>query len=362
MLWRYRKTDTQTKLEIGSVSYERRYPLVPLLRRCWPKKTRYRIVVCLLILIVVALLGPFGYSRAMSGSRALQIKAFDDVSVPDSTRADGATVRIACYNIAHGRGLADSNWEGGSEEVRQARLDNIAALLREIDADILVLNEVDFDASWSDSVDQAAYLAKQVGYPYVASLRNLDFQVGLRRWCFGNAVLSRYPITHAEEIDLPSYATWETALAGKKRALFCEVEIDGQGLDLIAAHLSHRSEGLRVKSSQRLLDFVEGLGRPVVIAGDLNSTPTGFADSQTSSAGMNAIDVFDASGQYVRRPADDTGDPSLYTFRSDRPSRVIDWILVPAGYGLQSYEVVDSLLSDHRPIVADILLDVTAQE
>lgn len=362
MIWKYRNTATETEIQIGGVTYERRISLITLIRRYWPKKSRYRIAISLLILITVVFLGPFVYSRAMSASRALQVQTFDGVAEPATDLPDDSTVRIACYNIAHGRGLADSNWEGGSEQDRQTRLDDIAAMLREIDADVVVLNEIDFDASWSHSVDQAAYLAKRAGYPHVVTLRNLDFQVGLWRWQFGNAVLSRHPITHAHEIDLPSYAKWEAVLAGKKRALFCEIEIGDETLGLIAAHLSHRSEGLRASSAERLLAFVAGYGKPVVIAGDLNSAPTGFAGTQISSTGTNAIDVLDASGLYVRQPENDIADSSVYTFRSDRPSRVIDWILVPKQHELQHYEVKASLLSDHLPIVTDIRMDSTAEE
>ncbi len=41
-------------------------------------------------------------------------------------------LRVACYNIAHGRGVAVSNWDGGDRAERIARLDQIAELLRRL--------------------------------------------------------------------------------------------------------------------------------------------------------------------------------------------------------------------------------------
>ena len=40
------------------------------------------------------------------------------------------------------------------------------------------------------------------------------------------------------------------------------------------------------------------------------------------------------------------------TFSSSEPVSVIDWMLAPSNWIFQSYHVIDSHLSDHRPIVA----------
>ena len=322
----------------------------------WPRRTRYRVLLGIALVMIAVVLGPYGFSRAVSASRALEVVAVDVTTPAPFADRDEPVLRIACYNIAHGRGLADSNWDGGTEKEREQRLDDIAALLVEIDADVVVLNEVDFNATWSSSVDQAEYLAQRAGYRHVVKLSNLDFCIAHRSWRFGNAVLSRYPITDAYEIDMPGYKRWETVLAGKKRALFCEIEVGGQSHGVIAAHLSHRSEALRAASAKRLLEFASSYGKPLAIAGDLNSSPTGFAGAQTSTAGESAMDVFDQSARFTRTPAKDTGDPLAYTFRTDRPSRTIDWILASKDYVVNGYKAVDSLLSDHRPVVAEVVL------
>jgi len=250
----------------------------------------------------------------------------------------------------------DSNWDGGTSTERKSRLDAIAKRLAELDADVVVLNEVDFDASWSHSVDQAEYLAREAGYRDVAKLRNFDFCVGVWSWRFGNAVLSRYPLSRCAAVDLPSFNNWEPVLAGKKLALFCEIDVAGKSVGLVATHLSHRSEDVRLASAERLLAYADGYGKPLIIAGDLNSTPTGFPHARNSAAGITAIDRFDHSGLYQRNPSDVPTEDSQLTFRSDRPTRVIDWILVPEAFEVVDYRIELSTLSDHRPIVADIRL------
>ena len=68
---------------------------------------------------------------------------------------------------------------------------------------------------------------------------------------FGNAVLSRFPITDAETVDFPAHSGFESFVAGKKRGLLCTLELPGKKpLRLLAVHLEHRSEAVRVSSAR----------------------------------------------------------------------------------------------------------------
>lgn len=273
-------------------------------------------------------------------------------SVRDTPSEATAPLRVVCYNIAHGRGLAQDNWSGGTPDERIQRLTEITELLKSLDADVVVLNEVDFDASWSNRVNQAEFLAEASGYRYVAEQRNLDFRMFWRTWKFGNAVLSRHPITYSEVIDFPGYSNAETLLAGKKRGLACTVDVDGRAVRILAVHLSHRSEALRSRSADLLIAPTD---LPTILAGDLNSTPTGFPRSKTSVDHGNAIDKIDASGVFTRRPTDPPTDPAEFTFHAEEPINVIDWIMITKDLAFADYRVIDSVLSDHRPIVADLV-------
>ena len=43
-----------------------------------------------------------------------------------------------------------------------------------------------------------------------------------------------------------------------------------------------------------------------------------------------------------------------FTFASYAPTATIDWILAPLDWEFISYEVYDLLLSDHRPVIAEV--------
>ena len=314
------------------------------------KLLKNRKLIAVVALVLVVLLGPYLWSRFVSSS--VQVQTF----TANGTQPEPAkgTIRVACYNIAHGRGLAESNWDGGDAATRLARLDDIAELLREINADVVVLNEVDFDTSWSNNINQAAVLAEKAGYPFRVEERNLDFRVLHRTWRFGNAILSKYPIAEAAVVDLPSFNDLETTFAGKKRGVRCDVSVGEQTFRVFGLHLSHRSENVRELSAQHVVDLVRESPHPCVVMGDMNSIPPGFPKSSQTSDGKNAIQTFDDSAELHRIEIEAPEDDMALTFRSDKPEIIIDWIYLSPSLSFKSHRVEPSLLSDHRPVVAQV--------
>ena len=55
-----------------------------------------------------------------------------------------SSMRVLTYNVAHGRGPIDDNWQGTAAEKRK-RIHEIAKLLSESRADVVILNDVDFN-------------------------------------------------------------------------------------------------------------------------------------------------------------------------------------------------------------------------
>ena len=173
-------------------------------------------------------------------------------------------------------------------------------------------------------------------------------------WRFGNAVLSKHPIEHAEVVNLPGYAAWETALVGQKRAVACDINVDSAKICVVGAHLSYRSESIRVQSAREILRLASTRTLPTFVLGDLNSTPIGFPNAKTDAQGNNAIAVFDESDAFGRHDAGQLPAAQSLTFPADLPNQIIDWILIPKQWRLDDYRAIDSTLSDHRPVTAAI--------
>jgi endonuclease/exonuclease/phosphatase family metal-dependent hydrolase len=295
-------------------------------------------------------IGQFGLNLLLvPGHRVMQ----HDGDVAAEAVAPLESLRIAVYNIAHGRGADAGNWDGGDRVTRLARLEAIAEQLRAADADVVVLNEVDFDSRWSYHIDQAAYLAEAAGYPHRVEQRNLDVSVPFARFRFGNVVLSRRPISRSALLAYPPMSDWESRAAGQKHGVVCDLDIGGgRELRVVGIHLEHRDEATRVASARRLLDLVATSDRPVIAAGDFNSTRRGFPHAEVTGQGETAIDVLLASGRFQAAPSQLT-DPA-FTFPTRQPNRVIDWVLTPPGWDFTSHQVQALPLSDHCLLVVDL--------
>lgn len=182
----------------------------------------------------------------------------------------------------------------------------------------------------------------------------MDFRIAFWNWAFGNAVLSKYPIEHAELVKLPWHSLFETVVVGQKQAIACEVHHPHGSFQVIGAHLSQRSEPVRVASVKLILQLAQNSPSPTVFAGDLNSSPTGFNESAQDSSGQNAIDLLDQSSMLHRWNQTNSSDSSHCTFAANDPKVVIDWIFIPRAWQFELFHVNDQQLSDHRLIHAKI--------
>lgn len=292
--------------------------------------------------------------RLTSPLRAARIVASVGADAPPPPRPAPALLRIATCNIAHGRGLSDSNWAGRDGEAQLGRLRAIGRLLAEEKPDVVFLNEADFGSTWSRGVNQAEVVAREAGLPCRAEGRNIDVAIPFLAFRFGNAVLSRFPIVEARAVDYPALSRLEAAFAGKKRGLLCTLELAGGGrVRVLAVHLEHRSEDARSAAAEVIARLAADGGPPLVAAGDFNSTPAGYPNEQRDAAGLTALSRLLESGRF-RAAVKPAPGPDDFTFSSDRPRMAIDWILVPPGWRIAGQRALDSQLSDHRAVVAEV--------
>jgi endonuclease/exonuclease/phosphatase family metal-dependent hydrolase len=169
-----------------------------------------------------------------------------DAAVHERQAAARATLRVATCNI-HGAVGADGRY-------LPAR---VVGVLREIDADIVALQEV---ASEEAHTSFLADLERDTGYHVVAGL--LRQRHGSD---FGNAVLSRFPVRSVEHLDL-AVDRYEP-----RGALDVCIDLGLRPLlRVVATHLGLRP-GERREQVRRILAKVERESpHPTLLMGDLN--------------------------------------------------------------------------------------------
>jgi len=320
-----------------------------------PRQKRIRRALCVFAALFLLVFGWYALSRLASPFRA--VKLFSASTAEAAKAAPLTELRVIVYNIAHGRGLAAGNWSGGGRDVKLARLREIAALLAAEKPDVVVLNEVDFDCTWSGGVNQAEVIAREAGLPNRAEGRNIDASLPFFTARCGNAVLSRFPITDARLVKFPGYSALETLCAGRKKGLVCTLLLPGgRQVRLLAVHLEHRSEEVRIAGALVIQELAAGEGPPLLAAGDFNSTPKSYPGAAPDASGRTALSLLLDGGAFkaALRKAPQSAD---FTFPSSAPDRAIDWVLAPAAWRVAEHRAVDSTLSDHRPVSARIVME-----
>ena len=239
--------------------------------------------------------------------------------------------RIMSYNIHRAIGVD-----------RRFRSERIAGLITHHSPDIVLLQEVDVGVPRSRGLNLGEELARLCGYPYLA----VGLNVRLRQGMYGNATLSRFPITAERNIDL--------TLPGRKArgCLYTAVEVPGvrAPLAIFNLHLglSFRERpqqvGIVVNSKEYARLAPE---HPCIVAGDFNDWLTRIAPIFTEILGF-ACATNRARGY----------QNAFLTYPSFSPTAGLDKIFVRGP--LQALKrhpcrlTVSRVASDHLPVVADI--------
>ena len=346
------------RLKLMSQESETEQPIAETLGRSTKRRFKKRWIVWMILLVG---LGPYLYFRATSFQRKIQV--FDrGPAETEPVRIEGR-LRVVTWNIAHGRGATFDNWAEGGDE-KQDRVAEIASLIRELDADLVVLNEVDFNATWSGGLNQAEAIARQTGFRYYAMQSNLDFGFLYGRWHFGNVLLSHYPIQNANVVEFAPVNSWEPWVVGSKRGFLCDIKLaDEQVVSMMGLHLEARGEPVRLRESRDVHKAAQTTDHPLIVAGDLNTKPRFESldpdpDDGEDNAFENLIQLTGLSYQPTSKPS-----PQQLTFPSMDPESTIDWILFQEPeLVLESQRVVSTQLSDHLPVMAEFQVNGSSSE
>jgi endonuclease/exonuclease/phosphatase family metal-dependent hydrolase len=240
--------------------------------------------------------------------------------------------RLLTYNIHKGIGGLDRRYD----------LTRIVETIAHYQPDVALLQEVDDGAPRSQLHCQCDMLAEALALPHRSYQRNVQLKIGH----YGNALLSRFPIADAADIDL--------TIPFKKRraALIARVHAtDGASTRTVAianVHLGlagfERTMQLRRLLATEYLGAIRGQ-TPLIIGGDFN-------------------DVYENIGRRVMRPAGfELASGHSRTFPAAAPLRRLDRVFyrgnVQASGAFVGHTALARRASDHLPLIVDFEIGET---
>jgi len=232
--------------------------------------------------------------------------------------------RIATYNIHKGRGM-----DG------RVRIERILRVLREVEADIVTLQEVTNHQERRPEEHQARYLAEQLGYFYSVGETRKH-----REAAYGNVTLSRWKFEAVSHINL--------SVAGRepRGALRTDIRVGNELLHIFNVHLGTAVRERRTQArliDQHLLKALDVSGHRIVM-GDFNDWNHGLV-SKTLSSEFHLTDL----AEHLPRTR---GYPALL------PLLHLDHIYLDHELKIEKARFhrnrLTLMASDHLPLVADV--------
>ena len=226
---------------------------------------------------------------------------------------------------------------------RGAKFDAVRSMLQKLDADVVLLQEVDRFCSRSDDRDVARELAVQLRMNYVTAGEFQEIGEGRRdRPCVsGQAILSRLPIGDAAAVRFEDQASlkWLLNPAQPRRGGRIALRARIAGALFYSVHLeSGADEQRRAHQVGDIVANVPPGDEPVIIGGDFNNV------GDASSAMFNGLGT-----------AGFTNAMSSKAIKRAAARRPIDWIFTKRMTATS--EVIRAAdASDHDPVVAQTVL------
>ena len=308
----------------------------------------YWLIRAKLYVLISAMCILIGIKILMMNLRFNKLNTFDKKTIP-------ASIRMMAYNV---QGFGKFGKTNNNKLIQK----EILQLISDKQPDIINLEEIYLDIFNRDTVYSSLKKTLRGGYHYFKSYNST-------RWdSSGIAIFSKFPIIAQGSIYSPAdHVETQVIYADIKNGnnifrVYClhlqSTQFDDeehQYLKDVAKYgevnlheskiISGKLKSAFIKRSLQaalIKHHMAGCPYPFIVAGDFNDTPISFTVNQVSKGLKNA---------FIEK-----GNGFGITYYGDFPHSQIDYILLSPQFNVINYRVIDQKLSDHYPIISDLLL------
>lgn len=210
-------------------------------------------------------------------------------------------------------------------------VDLFAEAIRKQNVDICCLNEVYNEGPRECNTDQSGYIAEKLGfYPFFGEAIKTRGENP-----YGIAMVSRFAFKSVEKIDILDCDTDKPRFE-HRCIIKAIVEVEGRDVCVLTSHFG-LNDGEKKSAVETVCSIIDKCDCPVVLTGDFNMQP----DNEILRPLFERL-----------KDTTEFDKGQTNTFRSDEPTRKIDYILYK-GFECVSCKTVNEIYADHLPIVAE---------
>ncbi len=349
---------------------------------------KYRTIYILLLSLLVVACDPFATKIGT------EVSLYESITKQECTFPD--TLKVMTWNIKFGGGRIDFFFDCHGDRVIMKKsevIDNMALLsekIRDVNPDILFIQEADVNAKRSAFVDEVQYLLDNTAFNYAAYASQWKAKHipsdGIGKMDSGNAILSKWKFTDAKRIALPLIQSQNFVVRYfylKRNILEINLENKGESIKLLTTHLSaYAKDDTKKKQLEILKTYVDSLnqkGQKIILGGDFNSLPpfsvqtSNFDDSACTDGDFEA-DNYSSETEWMMPfyenyeaaiPLEEfkMNNSKYFTHTTDKNgfwNRKVDYLFTNGRFVATSENTLQQWMqvSDHAPIVVSYKLRV----
>ena len=336
--------------------------------------------------VVVVLAVAFVLYLTLTEYKPADVEAVETLSYGDA-ETPGSGITLMTWNIGYcGLGAnEDFVMDGGAGSGKPERedfntyYDGVLATLREHEADVYLMQEVDSDSARSYRVDEARGISESLGAASSSYALNYSCSFVPFPWPpmgrvnSGVMTISDFAVSgDAERISLPCPFSWPVSTANLKRCLLVtryDLPDTGKQLVVVNLHLEAYDDGEgKAAQTQALFEVLEqeyAAGNYVIAGGDFNQTFPGTLDSwpitndEYWAPGVLTDDMLPEGWSFAFDASNPTCRLNNAPYDAETSQHyVLDGFIVSPNVNVESVETLDIGFdySDHAPVVLDITL------
>lgn len=228
------------------------------------------------------------------------------------------------------------------------KIDNIRKTIREIDADIICLQELTTNSEYNPQIDEALYLAEQLNLHYY-----FEPAQSWKSRIQGNGIFSKFPIKSTTHTILTPPSKDPLHFHNEGR-VYVEVLVALGNKDLIVAttHLSYTNrfytnEHKRREVNNLLSVMKQKSNKAYLFTADLNTRPNGYAVKEIGKILTPAGPEY-TENTWTTKPFEYEG------FKVNDLRFRLDYVFVSESVEIKNATIVQTKHSDHLPILVEI--------